>query len=224
LKNILNAVFARLDRFGLHPNYLTVIGALIQCGSLPFYFQGDFFSGGIILLIGALFDLLDGFYARNTGQTSAFGAFLDSTLDRIGDAAPLSGLIGYYFWSDRVFPGFITLGVLITGFLISYIKARAENLIPECRVGLAQRGERVGLLIYVSLLGEVFTGLLFLLGLQLFTVLQRTLHTLNQTQENAVQNRGWWTVFQVDIRRNTPVYAFLVFFIAGSVALKAVLG
>jgi CDP-diacylglycerol--glycerol-3-phosphate 3-phosphatidyltransferase len=105
-------------------------------------------GGAALLLLSGVFDMLDGRVARTAGTTSTFGAFYDSTLDRIGETA-LFGGIALYFLQDGVPPGLrvwavaTAIAALAAGLLVSYARARAEGLGLECKVGIAQRAERI---------------------------------------------------------------------------------
>jgi CDP-diacylglycerol--glycerol-3-phosphate 3-phosphatidyltransferase len=137
----------------LPPNVLTVIGTLVSVAAAVAFSEGRFLAGALLLGAGGFFDLVDGVVARRQGTTTRFGAFLDSTLDRLVDMAVFVGLMVHYAAAGR--PGLVTLtGVaLIAGVMTSYTKARAENLGPAISVGVLERGERVVLLILGGLSG-----------------------------------------------------------------------
>ncbi len=137
-----------LARAGVTPNNLTIAGALtnvVAAGALVF---GHFRVGGVLILLGGTFDLLDGALARSVKLQSPFGAVLDSTLDRYSDVLPILGLMLYYSgWTGNAplrFGGMILCGIVILGsLLVPYVRARAENVIEQCGVGLGERAERV---------------------------------------------------------------------------------
>ncbi|MCP9495725.1 MAG: CDP-alcohol phosphatidyltransferase family protein [Pyrinomonadaceae bacterium MAG19_C2-C3] len=151
---IINAMVRGLARHTVNPNTLTVIGVLINlvCGLL--FGFGYFFYAGLVLIVANLFDMLDGKLARSTNQVTAFGGFLDSSLDRLSDMVVLVGVLIFY---ARDTPYHSTLNVflvsaaLVGSVLISYTSARAESLIPKCDVGFFRRPERVVLLIIGAL-------------------------------------------------------------------------
>lgn len=151
-----------LVRRGVHPNTITVFGTLCTVAGGVIYGTGHIRTGGWFLGITALFDVLDGTVARRSGKSSTFGAFLDSTLDRLADGFLLGGLAVFYATSARhgSVPLMITalLG-LIGAFMTSYTRARAESLGIDAKVGLLQRPERIVLLSAPqALFGLVFNG------------------------------------------------------------------
>ncbi|MCP3016698.1 CDP-alcohol phosphatidyltransferase family protein [Nocardiopsis dassonvillei] len=174
-----------LARLGLTPNIVTIVGALgVIVSALFFYPQGQLYAGSVVVTVFVLFDMLDGAVARARDSASAFGAFLDSSLDRVADAAILSGLLWWFIGEgdDPLLAG-LTLFCLVSGFMVSYIKARAEGLGVNCDVGVAERTERlVVILVAVGLGGldvpYVLAGGLWLLAaMSLLTVLQRLVET-----------------------------------------------
>lgn len=174
-----------LARIGLTPNIVTIVGAIgVVVSALYFYPQGYLYAGSVVVTVFVLFDMLDGAVARARDSASAFGAFLDSSLDRIADAAILSGLLWWFIGEgDEPLLAGLTLFCLVTGFMVSYIKARAEGLGVNCDVGVAERTERlVVILVAVGLGGldvpYVLAGGLWLLAaMSLLTVLQRLVET-----------------------------------------------
>jgi len=151
-----------LVRRGVHPNTITVFGTLCTVVGGIIYGTGHIRTGGWFLSITALFDVLDGTVARRSGKSSTFGAFLDSTLDRLADGFLLGGLAVFYATSTKngSVPLMITalLG-LIGAFMTSYTRARAESLGIDAKVGLLQRPERIVLLSAPqALFGLVFDG------------------------------------------------------------------
>src|SRR6478672_3579285 len=136
-------------RKGVHPNTITVFGTLCTAAGGVIYATGHIRTGGWFLGLTALFDVLDGTVARRTNRSSTFGAFLDSTLDRLSDGFVLGGRAVVYATSTlhHSIPLMITAMLGIIGsFLTSYTRARAESLGLDAKVGLLQRPERVVLL------------------------------------------------------------------------------
>ena len=147
--DLIDPIATVLVRWRVHPNVLTTLGTCCSITGGVIYGFGHITTGGWFLGLTALFDVLDGTVARRTGQTSAFGAFYDSTLDRVADAAVLSGLAVFYATSPQhasVVMLIVTLAGIIGGFLVSYTRARAEALGVDAKVGFMQRPERVVLL------------------------------------------------------------------------------
>ena len=190
---------------GVSPDHLSILGLCLSLIAALLLGRGSFFAAGLTLLLAGLCDMLDGDVARERGITSRFGAFLDSTLDRISEGALFIGLAAFYFtrsqtstvwvrgmfegsseWGDADGPtlGILALATLLLSFLVSYTRARAEGLGLECKVGIMERPERLLLLILGGLLGHQFMpgvlGILFLLTL--VTVLQRVYHVRRLTR------------------------------------------
>jgi CDP-diacylglycerol--glycerol-3-phosphate 3-phosphatidyltransferase len=172
-----------LVRNKVRPNTITAIGTLCTVVAGAFFATGHIRSGGWFLGITALFDVLDGTVARRTGTSSLFGAFYDSTLDRVSDGVLLGGLVVFYATSPvhkSVPLLLITLIGLIATFVTSYTRSRAEALGLDAKVGLLQRPERVTLLsapqafFGLALGGWVLAGIVTLLSVTAcITVVQR---------------------------------------------------
>ncbi len=172
-----------LLRIGITANWLTFIGALGSSVSALYFFpKGDFFLGTLLVSLFALSDLFDGTMARLSEQgTTKWGALIDSTLDRATDAAIYAGVISYAISSDNRNLALLALLALITGALIPYIRAKAESLGIACSVGIAERAERLiiiltatglyGLGVNIALVG----GLILINTLGLITIVQRLL-------------------------------------------------
>lgn len=137
-----------LARGHVRPNTITTIGALVVVGSAVAYGMSAIRLGGLLLLLSGLFDILDGQVARQSGQSSAFGAFYDSSLDRVGESALFAG-IALHFLRGGLPAALVTLGVMLAiaalsaSLMVSYTRARAEGLGIECKVGIAARAERI---------------------------------------------------------------------------------
>ena len=142
----LEAVLPFLFRRPVNPNVLTVIGTLISVGAGVAFATGRFVLGAVLILVGGVFDLVDGVIARHHGIATAFGAFLDSTLDRLADMAMLLGAMLYYAALGDA--GTVLLGgvAMIASVLTSYAKARAEQFLPSFEGGFLERGERLTIL------------------------------------------------------------------------------
>lgn len=142
-----------LLKWGVTPNALTFSGALGSVlASLYFFERGDFFIGTLVVTFFVLSDLFDGTMARLSDRGSTkWGALIDSTLDRVTDAAICAGILMYFYQrEDSSSTVMLALFVLVTGALIPYIRARAESLGIECRVGIAERTERLILLLVAT--------------------------------------------------------------------------
>lgn len=184
-----------LVRWRVHPNTITVIGTLCTVLGGVIYGTGHIRTAGLFLGLTALFDVLDGTVARRSGRSSTFGAFLDSTLDRVADGAVMAGLATFYALNPvhRSVPMMIVcmLG-LIGAFLTSYTRARAEALGIEAKVGLLQRPERVTLLsapqafFGLALGGWVLSLIIVVLTVTAWvTVVQRITFVFHATQTDS---------------------------------------
>lgn len=154
LAQLVDPVARALLRLRLTPDALTLTGTTgAVVGALAFFPRGMFFLGTAVVFFSVLTDLLDGTMARLRGTVSRFGAFLDSTCDRIADAAIFSGLVLWYAGAgDSLVLACVALFCLVAGSLVSYAKARAEGLGLPCDVGLAERAERLILVLVGTLL------------------------------------------------------------------------
>ena len=141
---LITPVAAFALRFGITPNAVTWVGAVgVIASALFFYPRGDFFLGTAVIAFFALSDLFDGTMARiSKSGASAWGSFLDSTIDRLTDSAILLGVSIYLINNDDQL-SFVTIATLVTGMLVPYIRAKAESFGVECSGGIAERTERL---------------------------------------------------------------------------------
>ena len=145
LQRVLGPLGAVLARRGVNPNVVTSIGTVLTTSAaLVLYPRGDLFWGSFAITIFVLFDMVDGALARARGITGVWGAFLDSNLDRVSDAAIFAGLI-WWFAERGHEPALVALCVfcLVAGNLVSYARARAEGLGMRADIGIAERTERL---------------------------------------------------------------------------------
>ncbi len=173
---ITNPLVGILSKSRLKPNTLTFIELAISIGAAYAIVTGYFLLGGILVLVSGLFDLLDGALARFTKQSTKFGAILDSTIDRLSEAAIFCGLLVWYMPKVATLEIVLIFAALIGSFLVSYIRARAEGLGLKCRVGLFTRAERVIVLAVGLLVNQVFIALWVLVVFVYITVAQRLLY------------------------------------------------
>jgi CDP-diacylglycerol--glycerol-3-phosphate 3-phosphatidyltransferase len=148
---LLDPLALLLIRWHVRPNLITTVGTLVVVGSAAAFALGEVRWGGWLLLVAGLFDMVDGRVARQGGTSTTFGAFYDSTLDRVGEALLFGGIALYFLQGGvpaaRVTPAVAaTLIALAASLLVSYTRARAEGLGLSVKVGIAQRAERVLLL------------------------------------------------------------------------------
>jgi phosphatidylglycerophosphate synthase len=178
-----------LSKLGMTPNILTLANLVLNIVAACVIASGHFLPGGVLILGSGLFDLLDGALARFTKQTTKFGAVLDSTVDRISEAATLCGLVIWYVQQEgAVLQIVLVLAVLIGSFLVSYIRARAEGLGWQCQVGLFTRAERVIVLAIGLIAGRiwvhsVFVALCVLAVFVFVTVVQRLVYLWKQQKD-----------------------------------------
>jgi CDP-diacylglycerol---glycerol-3-phosphate 3-phosphatidyltransferase len=154
LATVVDPLAAALLRAGVSPDVVTVVGTVgAVTGSLLLFPAGELLWATVVVTLSVLTDLLDGAMARQRGPAGPFGAWLDSTCDRLADAAIFSGLLLFLSGEgeDRVLFG-VALFCLVSGSLVSYAKARAEGLGMRCDVGLAERAERLILVLGGTLL------------------------------------------------------------------------
>lgn len=147
-----------IARTGVSPDVITVAGTVgVAAGSLAFYPRGDFLLGTIVISLFVFSDLIDGTIARVRGGGSLWGAFLDSSLDRLGDAAVFGGLVLWYAGTgDDLLLAAVALYDLVAGAVTSYVKARAEGLGMTCNVGIAERSERLIVILAATGLSGLF--------------------------------------------------------------------
>ena len=182
-----------LVRRRVHPNTITIAGTVFMVAGGVLYGTGHIKTGGWLIGITALTDVLDGMVARRGGTSSAFGAFLDSTLDRVADGAVLGGLAVFYALSPlhhSVSMVVVCLAGIIGAFLTSYTRARAESLGLDAKVGMLQRPERVVLLsapqafFGLTLNGWVLAIIIIILSITAWvTVVQRILYVYDNTRD-----------------------------------------
>ncbi len=204
-----------LSRLGVCADHLTVAGLVLSALSGLAFFEGHTRTGALLLMLAGLCDILDGELARRAGLASRFGAFLDSTLDRLSEALVLLGILGFYLrnllalvlhperallqistgldpltWAVVAFTAALAL---VGSFMVSYTRARAEGLGLDCKVGWFERPERLVLLIVAGLL-RVFwamsAALLLLAVLSFATAAQRVAHVHRNTRRAGMDQLG----------------------------------
>ncbi|MEZ5095019.1 MAG: CDP-alcohol phosphatidyltransferase family protein [Nocardioides sp.] len=157
-----------LLRLGVSPDVVTLVGTLgVSAAALWFFPRGQLLVGVLVITAFVFSDLIDGYMARQSGRTSPFGAFLDSTLDRLGDAAVFSGLVLYFAGpGDSWLYLVLALVCLVMGAVTSYARARAEALGFQANVGIAERADRlVGILVMTGLSALVHLPVLLYVAL-----------------------------------------------------------
>jgi CDP-diacylglycerol--glycerol-3-phosphate 3-phosphatidyltransferase len=181
-----------LARTPLSPNVVTLLGVVLQVVVAAYILQGRLVLAGLIAIVAGFSDAFDGALAKAKNMTTTFGAILDSTTDRLTDALyfiPIAWLYGVspdILEHDRTWVAAVSLGALVSSFLVSYIKAKAESMGLDCKVGLAERGERLIVLVASLILSGLAdwvlpAGMVVLLVATAFTFLQRLVYVRAQT-------------------------------------------
>jgi CDP-diacylglycerol--glycerol-3-phosphate 3-phosphatidyltransferase len=169
-----------LAKAGFTANSLTVIGLAGSASAGVLIASGHARVGGLLSLLSGLPDMLDGAVAKATGRASRRGAFLDSVVDRLSDAAVLAGIVWLGIASNQPRVAVLAAMVMALSLIVSYVKARAESLGYECNVGIAERPERVVVLGIALLVGHVLAGLWVLVVAAAITVVQRIMRVWQQ--------------------------------------------
>ncbi len=153
-----------LLRHGVSPDAVTLVGTIgVSAGALGFFPRGDIWLGVVVVTAFVFSDLIDGYMARSSGRSSSWGAFLDSTLDRIGDAAIFGGFLLYFANSgDDMTMVVVTLYVLVMGSVTSYARAKAESLGMQAKGGIAERADRLVAVLVVAFFADVFDVMILL--------------------------------------------------------------
>ncbi len=182
----INAAARFLDSKGLTPNQLTLGGLALNFITGLVFANGLFFLGGLLMLLAGIGDMLDGPLARVTGRASRFGAFLDSTVDRYSDFFLFSGIALFYAKSGLGGAFLLVMAILMGSFVTSYAKARAENLIPACGVGIFERTERILVLAVGTLITPLLPLALWVLAIGTnATAIHRIVYTRKFLSDNA---------------------------------------
>ncbi len=177
-----------LTRAGISPNVLSLFGFALNLGIAWILAQGHFWIGGVLIFFSGWFDLLDGALARAKGRTTRFGALLDSTLDRLSEAALFFGLLFFYVQQPATLEVLLIYIALAGSMAVSYVRARAEGLGMELRVGLLTRSERIILLALGLILSQFYPQALLItlwvlaVGANL-TALHRVLRAWQKTRQ-----------------------------------------
>ena len=174
---LLRHVVSGLAATGLTPNTFTFLGLIVNSISAALFAMGRFRDGAAMLFLASFLDMADGQVARRVGRVTAFGAFLDSTLDRYSDLALYMGLVVYFTLIGRPFYMALAAVAMASSFMVSYSRARAESLIPSCKVGFMERPERVVLLMLGGLFNRMAPALWVIATISTITVIHRVVYT-----------------------------------------------
>ncbi len=187
----------RLIESRLTPNAISMVGLVLNLAAAVLVTQRLFFCAGLAFIFGSIMDTLDGRYSRMSGKGSLFGAFLDSTLDRVEEGVVLAAVAGYFAATGDDFAAAMCVIVVLGSLMVSYTRARAEALGVECKVGLATRPVRV-VILSIGLLFAKGAGLgdfellapaIYVMAvLTWITVVQRVWHVRNELAREAPPN------------------------------------
>lgn len=174
---LLRRVVSVLAATGVTPNMFTFFALAVNSWAAAMFALGRFHQAAGILLFAAFLDMADGQVARRVGRVTAFGAFLDSTLDRYSDLALYMGLVVYYTLAGRGFYMMLAAVAMASSFMVSYSRARAESLIPSCKVGFMERPERLVLLLIGGFFNRMAPVLWVIATISTITVVHRVVYT-----------------------------------------------
>ena len=175
----MNVIAAFLGRNGLKPNAATALGVLMSAGGAFLIAMGHMLWAAVLITFAGLFDSLDGRIARLQSRDKGFGALLDSSMDRYGDALFFTGVAYGFFCSRESGYFLLALSAMAGSFEVSYVRARAEGLGVACRVGFWERGERMAVLIMGLLSGNLHLAVILLGTLTHVTAAKRMLTVWN---------------------------------------------
>ncbi|HEV2299627.1 MAG TPA: CDP-alcohol phosphatidyltransferase family protein [Candidatus Acidoferrales bacterium] len=183
---LLGRVVSALAATGITPNVLTLIGMAVNVWAAILFAFGEFRAAAAVLFLAGFLDMADGQVARRAGRVTAFGAFLDSTLDRYSDLGLYMGLVVHYTLIGRPFYMALAAVAMASSFMISYSRARAESLIPSCKVGFMERPERLVLLILGGAFLRMAPALWVIATVATLTVIHRVVYTWQEIRAGHV--------------------------------------
>ena len=182
---LLKAIVRAFAASRINPNALTVIGFLLNLLAAYLFAYGYFrWAGGMVFLAG-LFDMLDGRVARLSNRVTQFGGFFDSVLDRYSDLCLMIGLLVFYGRINRFWYVTLVALVMIGSVMVSYTRARAENLISTCKVGFLERPERMVLILIGAFFDRMAPVLWVIAVLSTVTVIHRVVYTWQEARRLA---------------------------------------
>ncbi len=182
---LLKAIVRAFAASRINPNALTVIGFLMNLLAAYLFAYGYFrWAGGMVFLAG-LFDMLDGRVARLSNRVTPFGGFFDSVLDRYSDLCLMIGLLVFYGRINRFWYVTLVALVMIGSVMVSYTRARAENLISTCKVGFLERPERMVLILIGAFFDRMAPVLWIIAVLSTLTVIHRVVYTWQEARRLA---------------------------------------
>ena len=187
LGRVLDAIVRGFAASGVNPNVLTFIGFGINLLAAYLFAYGYFRWAGVTIILAGIFDMADGRVARLEGRVTPFGGFYDSVMDRYSDLSLLVGLLIYYGRINQFFYVSLVAVAMIGSVMVSYSRARAENVIPSCKVGFLERPERVVLIIIGALFDRMAPVLWLIAVLSNVTVIHRIAFTRHEARKRAPQ-------------------------------------
>lgn len=187
LQRVADPVARLLVRARVRPNQLTVLGLGVSVVAAYAFAQGRLRVGAALLAVAGLFDFFDGSLARLANRVSAFGAFLDSVVDRYSDLVVLLGIGLYYERAGATGGVFFTMATLIGTIMVSYTKARAQSIGVACEIGLMERPERIIVLIAGGIFHLLFPAMIALAVLTNLTALHRIFYVRRVSRETALR-------------------------------------
>ena len=217
----LRLIIAVCVKLRIHPNLLTFVGVLINVAAGVALAQGRFLTAGVIMIVANIFDFIDGKVAVESGAVSEFGAFWDSVIDRFSDLALAVGLIWLYASLGRTDYVLITSVAMVFATMTSYTRARAECLIPKCKVGFMERPERI-VLFMIGAFTNRMAAVLWVIGLlSVVTVINRIQYTYLELNRQPQPRRSgalgflvrafYWTDERATLAYDLWVIAILAF-------------
>jgi CDP-diacylglycerol--glycerol-3-phosphate 3-phosphatidyltransferase len=186
-KWVLDPLGSFFNGLGLTPNMMTMLGLIGNSVGAYYLAIGNMLTGGILVLIMTPIDALDGTMARLRGESSDFGAFVDSVSDRYSELIIYGGLLYHFLRLGEPVGGLLVFGAAAGSVLVSYVKARAEGLGYEAKVGLLTRVERYLILAPSLVFNQLYIGLGIIAIFANITALQRILHVRNQAHKRALE-------------------------------------
>ena len=182
-KGVIDAIASFLARLGLTANALTIISCLLDIAVAGVIATGRLRLGGLLLIATLPLDGIDGTLARQMGQPTKFGAFLDSVLDRVSESAVLLALAWWYMGQPGRTEEILAFIAIVGSLLVSYTRARAEGLGIECKVGFFTRVERCAIIVAALILRLTAPALWLLAIGTVFTALHRMVHVYGQAKD-----------------------------------------
>src|SRR4051794_24792465 len=179
----LRAIIKTCVAFRIHPNVLTFIGVIINAAAAWQLALGRFVPAGIVMIVANIFDFIDGKVAMELQAVSKFGGFWDSVIDRFSDISLFIGLIFLYSQLHRTDYVMVAALAMMFAIMTSYTRARAESIIPKCKVGFMERPERIVLFMIGAFTNRMAAVLWVILVLSAFTVADRIILTWRELRE-----------------------------------------